>query len=107
MVISVASSDDLQGAREAGSERVLDSHVKQARRLEFPRPRLRADVDGVETAVAGQRGDLGLGLLVVARYEHVEGLAVDLALSQGACEGRVEGLYESRVRGEAGEFVGC
>src|SRR5215218_5737851 len=101
MVISVASGDDLEGAREARSERALKPHVEQARGLELSRALLRADVDRVEPAIACERGDLVLGVLVVAGDEHVEALAGDLALGQRAREGRVEGLDESRVRGEA------
>src|SRR5215216_2779158 len=106
MVTSVAcsfesspSDDDLEGAREARSERVLNSHVKQARGLELTCARLRADVDRLEPSVAGEGGDLGLRLIVVTGDEHVEGMAGDLALGQRACEGRVERLHEARTRG--------
>ncbi len=57
--------------------------MEQARRLEFARTFLRADVDRVEPAIARERGDLAFSVLVVAGDEHVESLAGDLLLVRG------------------------
>src|SRR5215218_9909587 len=102
---SAPSGDDLEGACKARSERALKSHVQEARGLELTRALLRADVDRVERAIARERGDLVLGVLVVPGDEHVEGLAGDLALGQRAREGGVKRLHEARTRGEACELV--
>src|SRR3954451_7537502 len=87
------SRQNLHRALEAGSERLLQLHVQEPKRLQLARTGDSARVDRVEAPVARERRHALLGALVIARDQNVERLAGHLAVSQRGREVDVEGLH--------------